>query len=63
MFWFLGRRACGILAPQPGIEHAPLALAGKVLTTGPPGMSPIFSSLNRGNHGTYLPPKISVEIK
>ena len=34
MFWFFGPKACGILAPQPGIELAPSALEGKVLTTG-----------------------------
>ena len=39
MFWFLGHEACGILAPQPGIKSAPLALEGEVLTTGPPGKS------------------------
>ena len=39
MFWFFGREAYGILAPQPGVEPAPLALEGKVLTTGPPGKS------------------------
>ena len=31
MFWFLGHKACGILASQPGIEHKPSALKGKVL--------------------------------
>ena len=36
-FGFFGRQACGILAPWPGIEPAPPALEGKVLTTGPPG--------------------------
>ena len=39
MFWFFGCEACGILAPQPGIEPAPPALEGKVLTTGPPRKS------------------------
>ena len=39
MFWFFGPGACGILAPQPGIEPAPPALEGKVLTTGPPEKS------------------------
>ena len=34
MFWFFGQEACGILAPQPGIEPAPPALEGIVLTTG-----------------------------
>ena len=43
MFWFFGREACGILAPQPGIELAPPALEGEVLTTGLPGKSPILS--------------------
>ena len=36
MFWFLGS---GILALWPGIEPAPFALEGEVLTTGPPGKS------------------------
>ena len=36
-FWFFGYKACGILTPWPGIEPAPPALEGKVLTTGPPG--------------------------
>ena len=31
MFWFLGPGACGILAPQPGIEPTPPALEGEVL--------------------------------
>ena len=35
MFWFFGHEACGILAPRPGIEPAPPALEGEVLTTGP----------------------------
>ena len=39
MVWFFGREACGILAPQPGIEPAPPALEGEVLTTGPPRKS------------------------
>ena len=40
MFWFFGRKAGGILAPQPGIEPAPPSLEGEVLTTGQPGNSP-----------------------
>ena len=32
MFWFLGPEACGILTPPAGIEPAPAALEGKVLT-------------------------------
>ena len=39
MFWLFGHAACGILAPQPGVEPAPLELGGKVLTTGPPEKS------------------------
>ena len=33
MFWFIGCKACGILAPQAGIEPTPEALEGEVLTT------------------------------
>ena len=39
MFWFFGRKACGILALWPGIIPAAPALEGKVLTTGLPGKS------------------------
>ena len=39
MSWFFGERACGILAPQPGIKPAPCALEGQVSTAGPPGKS------------------------
>ena len=35
----VGHEACGILAARPGIEPAPLALEGEVLTTGRPGKS------------------------
>ena len=38
-FFFFGHEACGILAPQPGMEPTAPALEGKVLTTGPPGKS------------------------
>ena len=34
-----GREAYGILVPWPGIEPAPRALEGEVLTTGLPGKS------------------------
>ena len=45
-FWFFGYEACGILAPPSGIEPAPPAQEGEVLTTGLPGKSPsIFFSL------------------
>ena len=39
MFKFFGPELYGILAPQPGIEPATLALEDEVLTTGPPGKS------------------------
>ena len=39
LFWFFGPKACGILAPWPGIKPVPPELEGKVLTTGPPGES------------------------
>ena len=42
MFWLFGHKACEILAPRPGIEPAPPALGGEVLTTGPPGTSQSF---------------------
>ena len=45
MFWLFGLKACEILAPGPGIEPAPPALEGEVLTTGLPGKSPFFLSL------------------
>ena len=34
--WVFSLEACGILAPQPGIEPATPALEGGVLTTGSP---------------------------
>ena len=37
-----GFKACGILAPRPGVKLAPLALEGDVLTTGLPGKSHVF---------------------
>ena len=37
-----GHEAGGILPPQPGLEPAPPALEGEVLTTGPPGKSHKF---------------------
>ena len=38
-FSFFGREACGIRVPRPGMEPAPPALEGEVLTTGSPGKS------------------------
>ena len=40
IFCFFGLQASGILVPQQGIEPAPPALEGEVLTPGPPGKSP-----------------------
>ena len=37
--FFLGPKACGILALPPGIEPTPLASEGEVLTIGLPGKS------------------------
>ena len=42
MFWFFGLKTHGILTPWPGIELAPPAMEGKVLTTGLPGKSPLL---------------------
>ena len=39
MFWVFGPEACGILAPQPGIEPTLPTLEGEVFTTGLPGKS------------------------
>ena len=58
MSWFFGQEACGILVPQPGIEPAPPALGGEILTTGPPEKSPVlfFNSTNTlsKSNGMYL---------
>ena len=51
LFWFIGREACGILAPWPGIDPAPPALEGEVLTTGPPGKSHEASPSDSGVKG------------
>ena len=39
MFLFFDHKACGILAAQPGVEPAFLALESELLTTGPPEKS------------------------
>ena len=39
-FGLLSHKACGILAPRPGIKPASSTLESKVLTTGQPGKSP-----------------------
>ena len=46
LFYFFGWEACGILVPQTGIQPAIPTLEGKVPTTGPPGKSPLLSSLH-----------------
>ena len=40
VLFFFDSKACGILAPQPGIEPALPALEGEVLTAGPLKKSP-----------------------
>ena len=37
MFGVFGHKACGVLAPRPGIKPTPPALEDGLLTTGPPG--------------------------
>ena len=49
---FFSHRACGILAPQPGIEPARPALVDEVLSTGPPGKS-LNLNLTVGNHLSF----------
>ena len=49
VIWFFGPEACGILAPQPGIELASPAWEGEVLTTGLPGRS-LCTLLNKHLH-------------
>ena len=43
-----------ILAPWPGIEPVPPALEGQVLTTGPPGKSPLFCTYMTLQHKVFL---------
>ena len=50
IFWCLGHKACGILAPQLGTESVPPALEDKVLTTGLPGKSLITAVLFEDNY-------------
>ena len=42
MFWLFGCEACAILAPQPRIKPAPIALEGEVFTIGPPGKYQVY---------------------
>ena len=55
LFWFFGCKACGILAPQPGIKPVPPALEAEVSTTRQPENSlyVFFLSKNLINK-TYL---------
>ena len=54
-FWFLDPRHVGILAPWAGIEPAPPALKGEVLTLGPPWKSQDVSLENRSGDSSFLP--------
>ena len=48
MLWLFGRKTCGILAPQPGIELKRPALEDEVLTIGPAGKSlPLLNKANK----------------
>ena len=47
MFRFFGHKACGILAPWPGIEPALPALEGEVLTAGLPGKSLVVNLVGK----------------
>jgi len=50
-----GHEACGISAPQPGIEPVLPALEGEVLTTGLSGKSPLVPILIiKNNNCLYL---------
>ena len=47
MFWFFGHKACGILAPRPGIELTLPELESEVLTIGPQGSPPKLLSFDQ----------------
>ena len=52
MFWFSDHKAYGILASWPGIEPAPLALEGEVLTTGLKGSpTPLYFEISLALNG------------
>ena len=51
MFWFFGHQACGNLALWAGIEPAPTAMEGKVLTTGLSGKSWLSLYKDTGHTG------------
>ena len=65
MFWFFGHKACGILAPWPGIKPTPPALEGEVLTTGPPGKSLWFWFLAKPTfncHSHFISPRVAASL-
>ena len=52
MLCFFGHKACGILAPRPGIKPTPPALEGKVLATehqGSPTTRPLNSYISNAS--------------
>ena len=55
LFWVFGHVPCGIPAPPPGMEPAPAALEGEVLTTDHQG-SPPFLLVASGSHVTEFSP-------
>ena len=62
LFFFLpfGHKACGILAPQPGIEPTPPALEGRVSTNGLSGKS--LSSLSWVSVSSSAKQQVTVSI-
>ena len=59
MFWFFGCTACGVLAPQPGIEPTPPALESEVSTAGLPGKSQAIASKTLSLEVTVKPEGVS----
>ena len=68
MFWFFGQEACGILVPQPGIEHSPPVLEGEVLirTTREVAVSvlsyPTVTQVSSVSPAVYSPPLCSQSL-
>ena len=64
LFWFLGPKACGIIAPQPGIKPDPPALPGKSLTVFSFHANFHFppSSMESYAHRTQVPLLISTHL-
>ena len=61
MFCFLGPKAWGILAPQPGIKLTPPVLEGQVLTAGPPRES-LFYIIFGFKKGVCMKKKVVVGV-